>query len=370
MIGSQIRIEKINKFFGSFQALTDVSLEIQKGEFFSLLGPSGCGKTTLLRLIAGFESASSGQIYLGEQEVGPIPANKRPVNTIFQNYALFPHLTVFENVAFSLRLKKAEKFLIKEKVGSYLELVRLKDQGHKFPAQLSGGQKQRVAIARALINEPKVLLLDEPLSALDAKLRQQLLMDLDTIHHQVGITFIYVTHDQQEALGVSDRIAVMDQGQVLQVGSSAEIYEHPANEFVANFIGETNILEGEITEEIGKGQFKIRIEAYGLLLVETNKPLEKGQHLKISIRPERVQVSKKEQSAANSKAVNTINGLIEEIIYGGYSSKMFVKTKDSKLFKVEYINSLSDDPMSLFRRNDPVFISWSADTGHIIEVRG
>jgi spermidine/putrescine transport system ATP-binding protein len=214
--GSEVLIEGVSKTFGDFRALQKVSLSIQKGEFFSLLGPSGCGKTTLLRIIAGFESPDTGSVRFDGADILGLAPNQRQANTVFQNYALFPHLSVFENVAFSLRLRKRPRAQLESQVKDYLRLVQLEAHAHKKPNQLSGGQKQRVAIARALINEPRVLLLDEPLSALDAKLRQHMLIELDQIHDKIGITFIYVTHDQQEALSVSDHIAVMDQGDVLR----------------------------------------------------------------------------------------------------------------------------------------------------------
>ena len=244
MKGSQVRIDGVSKSFGDFQVLKNVNIEIKKGEFFSLLGPSGCGKTTLLRIIAGFEDPSDGDILLDDASILSLPSNKRHVNTVFQSYALFPHLSVFENVAFPLRLKKLDRRAINARVEDYLQLVKLDDQKTKLPAQLSGGQKQRVAIARALINEPSVLLLDEPLSALDAKLRQHMLLELDAIHDKIGITFLYVTHDQEEAISVSDRLAVMNDGEVLQVGSPSEIYETPADILVAPFIGENNFFSG------------------------------------------------------------------------------------------------------------------------------
>ena len=254
MIGGTVNVKNVNKYFGSARVLKDISIEIKAGEFFSLLGPSGCGKTTLLRIIAGFEMPTSGDLLLDNESVLHKPPNQRHVNTIFQNYALFPHLSVFENVAFSLRLKKLDKKTIQNKVEEYVGLVRLQDHIEKYPAQLSGGQKQRVAIARALINEPRVLLLDEPLSALDAKLRQELLMELDRIHDIIGITFIYVTHDQEEAMSVSDRIAVMQDGNLLQIGTPFEIYESPADMFVADFIGASNTLEGEVMEVYEKSR--------------------------------------------------------------------------------------------------------------------
>ncbi len=219
MKGVEVTVDRVTRSYGDFKALDDVSVTIKRGEFFSLLGPSGCGKTTLLRIIAGFDYPDRGSVLFDNKDILPIPPDKRQSNTIFQTYALFPHLTVYENIAFPLRLRKLGKEEIDKRVKQYVHMVQLDDHVYKKPSMLSGGQKQRVAIARALINEPSVLLLDEPLSALDAKLRQNLLVELDDIHDKVGITFIYVTHDQSEALGVSDRIAVMDKGKILQIGT-------------------------------------------------------------------------------------------------------------------------------------------------------
>ena len=237
-----LEFRTVSKRFGTIQAVDSVTLGVKKGEFFSLLGPSGCGKTTMLRLAAGFEYPDAGRVILDGEDITDLSPNKRKVNTIFQSYALFPHLTVWENIAFGLRIAKRSRRDIDTEVGAMLRLIRMDDQAHKKPDQLSGGQKQRVAIARALINKPQVLLLDEPLAALDLKLRQRMLIELDMIHDQVGITFLYVTHDQGEAMSLSDRIAVMDSGRIQQVGSPAEIYETPRTSFVAAFIGDTNFL--------------------------------------------------------------------------------------------------------------------------------
>jgi spermidine/putrescine transport system ATP-binding protein len=273
-----------------------VSLEIKKGEFFSLLGPSGCGKTTLLRIIAGFEHPDEGSLTLDGNNVLSLPPNKRHTNTVFQNYALFPHLSVYENVAFSPRLKKLSESEIKTKVEQYLNLVRLEGHADKKPNQLSGGQKQRVAIARALINEPRVLLLDEPLSALDAKLRQHMLIELDRIHDEIGITFIYVTHDQQEALSVSDRLAVMNLGDILQIGTPHEIYESPSKDFVARFIGETNLFDGVITsvekvkinENSDEMEYlaEVEIPELGKIKVTDIDEVKVGHRVSFTIRPE------------------------------------------------------------------------------------
>jgi len=297
-------INGVSKSFGNFEVLHGVDLVINKGEFFSLLGPSGCGKTTLLRIIAGFETPDSGTLTFDGIDVLSLPPNRRHANTVFQSYALFPHLTVFENVAFSLRLKKQPNSGVNAKVGEYLKLVQLENHAQKKPNQLSGGQKQRVAIARALINEPSVLLLDEPLSALDAKLRQHMLIELDTIHDKIGITFIYVTHDQQEALSVSDRIAVMNLGDILQVGTPHDIYESPAKDFVARFIGETNLFDAtvaKVEKMAGANSDPAEIEymaeldiaELGRIKVTTVDAVNPGQKVSFTIRPEKIVISRK-----------------------------------------------------------------------------
>ena len=366
MNGSEVKLENVNKNFGDFQVLKNINLTIKKGEFFSLLGPSGCGKTTLLRIIAGFEEPSIGVLSFDDVNFTQVPSNKRPVNTVFQNYALFPHLSVFENVAFPLRLKKIPNNIIKQEVKKYLDLVKLYEHAKKYPAQLSGGQKQRIAIARALINQPSILLLDEPLSALDAKLRQQLLIELDTIHDEVGITFIYVTHDQQEALGVSDRIAVMNEGRIIQIGNSREIYEKPANSFVANFIGETNIISGPVTDLSDK-ETKIQSAELGEILVVNNHkhPAKKDQTVEISLRPERIEISK--ETPKNVKGLNIIEGTIDEIIYNGFQSKIFVKTPNKTTIKVfqEHFNNANQD--NVLKWKDQVYIWWAPEDSYMVE---
>lgn len=253
-----IRIDSVAKRFGTFTALYNVSLDIGAGEFFTLLGPSGCGKTTLLRLIAGFEALNSGEIFLYGEPMANLPPNQREVNTVFQQYALFPLMTVVQNVEFGLLRKGLSRTNARQRASAVLKMVHMEDLVDRFPAQLSGGQQQRVALARALAPEPKVLLLDEPLSALDLKLRQKVRLELKALQRDTGITFIFVTHDQEEALTMSDRIAVMSQGSVQQVGTPAEIYEHPCNRFVADFIGETNLLKARVLKE-GEGQATIEV---------------------------------------------------------------------------------------------------------------
>ena len=241
-----VELREVTKKFGEVTAVDQIDLQIGDGEFFSLLGPSGCGKTTTLRMIGGFEMPTSGEVFISGEAQGFKPPFQRPVNTVFQSYALFPHMNIFQNVAFGLQMKKVPKDEIKTRVDEMLELVQLPGMGSRKPNQLSGGQQQRVALARALINHPQVLLLDEPLGALDLKLRKAMQLELKDIQERVGITFIYVTHDQEEALTMSDRIAVMNLGKVLQIGSAQEIYEQPQSRFVADFIGETNYLSGKV----------------------------------------------------------------------------------------------------------------------------
>ena len=393
MKGSQVTIDHVSKRFGDFVALDDVTVTIKPGEFFSLLGPSGCGKTTLLRIIAGFEFPDDGAVLFDDTNVIPFSPNKRQSNTVFQTYALFPHLSVYDNVAFPLKLKKLPKAQIDEKVREYLRLVQLEAHMFKKPNQLSGGQRQRVAIARALINEPKVLLLDEPLSALDAKLRANLLIDLDALHDKIGITFIYVTHDQSEALAVSDRMAVMNSGHVLQVGTPFEIYESPATQFVAQFIGETNLFESTVVkcEEYnvpGKTDIEhmvtLNTPALGMqaqltgetaatreedknILVTDYEHTDEGQKVAFTIRPEKIRITLEEPKFAGRKDINVFKGVVEEPIYTGFQSKFYVRLENGTIVKVfkQHINYLDEGPEIAWK--DTVYISWAANDGYIVE---
>ena len=378
MKGSDVSIKGISKSFGNFEVLKDIDLTIKRGEFFSLLGPSGCGKTTLLRILAGFEAPDSGEVTFDDVDVLPIPPNRRHSNTIFQSYALFPHLTIFENVAFPLRLKKLPKNEIDNKVGDYLKLVQLENHAQKKPNQLSGGQKQRVAIARALINEPKVLLLDEPLSALDAKLRQHMLIELDEIHDKIGITFIYVTHDQQEALSVSDRIAVMNLGNVLQVGTPHAIYESPATDFVAKFIGETNLFDAAVSasEKLEGSSFAVNqggheymleldIPELGKVKVTTFDYFKPGQNVSFTIRPEKIVISK-EKPAISRADINLFQGNVDEPIYSGFQTKFFVKINQKAVIRAfkQHAKYYDEAPDIIWK--DQVFLSWSAHDGYVV----
>lgn len=364
MQGSQVTISGISKRFGAIEVLKKVSLDIKKGEFFSLLGPSGCGKTTLLRIIAGFESPSSGDVRLDEHSVLALSPNERHVNTVFQNYALFPHLSVFENVAFPLRLKKVAEATIREQVGTYLDLVKLNEHSAKLPSQLSGGQKQRVAIARALINNPSVLLLDEPLAALDAKLRQHMLVELDRIHDKVGITFIYVTHDQQEAISVSDRVAVFSEGEVLQVGSPTEIYERPADEFVANFIGETNYLRGTVVS-IEQEYAMVAVVGMGTLRVRQDKPCAVGHGVCLTVRPEKIRIGR-EAPPSTGRLLNVVRGSVEEIVYTGFQSRFYINLEGAPQLKVFVPHSKQDNEQAV-TYNDAVAVWWDADDAFLVE---
>lgn len=388
---SQVTIDHVSKRFGDFVALDDINFVIKPGEFFSLLGPSGCGKTTLLRIIAGFEFPDSGAVLFDDTNVIGLPPNKRHSNTVFQTYALFPHLTVYENVAFPLRLQKVPKDEIDKRVREYVHLVQLDQHINKKPNQLSGGQKQRVAIARALINEPKVLLLDEPLSALDAKLRANLLLDLDALHDKIGITFIYVTHDQSEALAVSDRIAVMNSGHVLQVGTPYEIYEQPATQFVAQFIGETNLFESTVVqcdEFQGKTgtEYNVTLNTPALgtqtplpgdtqttreedknILVTDYERTEKGQKVAFTIRPEKIRITTEIPNVGGRKDINVFKGIVEEPVYTGFQSKFYVRLENGTIVKVfkQHTNYLDDGPEIAWK--DTVYISWSSEDGYIVE---
>jgi len=306
-VPTAVGITGITKRFGDVVAVDNIDLEVADGEFFALLGPSGCGKTTTLRMIAGLEFPTQGSLTIFGQEVGTLPANKRPVNTVFQNYALFPHLDINANVGFGLRMQGVNKREVKARVGEALEMVKLGQMGKRKPTQLSGGQQQRIALARALVNRPKVLLLDEPLGALDLKLRVEMQAELKSLQHELGITFVFVTHDQEEALTMSDRIGIMDEGKLLQVDPPEMIYERPANRFVADFIGQTNLLEGNV-----ESSSVVCLANGARIPLETGFAV--GSPVAVILRPERATVGPRRTIEAGQSAVD---GVIRSVTYLG-----------------------------------------------------
>jgi spermidine/putrescine transport system ATP-binding protein len=388
-----VELSDVTKAFGEITAVERMSLSIGDGEFFSLLGPSGCGKTTTLRMIAGFEQPTVGEVYIKGQPMAQIPAYRRPVNTVFQSYALFPHMTVWQNVAFGLEMKKRAKSEIERRVSEVLELVQLPGMGDRKPKQLSGGQQQRVALARALVNRPDVLLLDEPLGALDLKLRKAMQLELKQIQSEVGITFIYVTHDQEEALTMSDRIAVMSDGLVQQVGLPRDIYEHPANRFVADFIGETNFISGEVCELADV----VMVKAGEVLLLGSvdGHAVATGQQVTLAIRPEKInlypqgevevmrsgldreelaeifgsrpptgKVDMRQYLGRESNNV-VVDGEINEVIYIGTDTRYTVTLGSAVEVSVR-VQNYGSRYDTMFVPGDRVYVHWAAENAQIL----
>ncbi len=357
--------DHVTKRFGALTAVDDVSLTVGKGEFFSLLGPSGCGKTTLLRMLGGFERPDSGRIYLEGRDITDLPPDRRRVHTVFQNYALFPTMTVWDNIAFALKLAKTPKAETEERVDSMLEMVQLSDQAWKYPNQLSGGQKQRVAIARALVDRPQVLLLDEPLAALDLKLRQHMLIELDAIHDQVGITFLYVTHDQGEAMSLSDRIAVVNKGRIEQLDVPAKIYEAPATRFVASFIGDTNFFCGEIVS-IDGDYCNIQVEGFPQIRAFNDKQLKVGQRVDLSVRPEKIRVTSTPPLPEKGASINVFPSTVKDIVYQGVYTKYWLQSSSLQVSAMKPHSRflLDQEPITW---NDSVFVWWHPDDGYMVE---
>ncbi len=350
-----IRLEGVTKLFGDLRAVDDLSLGIRRGEFFSLLGPSGCGKTTCLRMIAGFEEPSEGSIYLEGTDVARLPPYRRNVNTVFQNYALFPHLNVEKNVAFGLKRKKLPKAEIDKRVHDALQMVELEDRGKNKPTQLSGGMQQRVALARALVNLPAVLLLDEPLGALDLKLRRQMQLELKHIHESVGITFIYVTHDQEEALTMSDRIAVMRQGRVEQVGEPEELYEAPATRFVAGFIGVSNFIEGRVESSNGMGTLSYGENQRVIFGRPQDHPV--GDIVSLSVRPEKIRLLELHEEPPEENCV--LKGIVRDVVYLGMTTqyKIDVPALHSQFTVLEQNVQVASDK-TLWVPGEETILTW------------
>ena len=331
-----VALNHVRKQYGAATALHDVSLTIHDKEFFTLLGPSGCGKTTLLRIIAGFESVSGGTVQLHGKEIAGLAANERPVNTVFQQYSLFPHMSVAENVLFGLQMRKVPAAKARKRVDAMLELVQLEDFAHRMPSQLSGGQQQRVALARALAPEPEVLLLDEPLSALDLKLRQAMRLELKQIQEEAGITFIFVTHDQEEALTLSDRIAVMSAGAIQQVGNPHDIYESPVNRFVADFIGESNLLEATVTAQ-NNAWVSCALPDGAQIMADAptaSSIVEVGTSGFVCIRPEKLKLL-----SSDNQSADVLQGTVERHIYLGTDTQLMVRLVDGQLVQLRAQNA-------------------------------
>ena len=414
----QIALTSVTKQFGDTRAVDDVSLQIESGEFFSLLGPSGCGKTTTLRIIGGFVYPTSGEVCINGEPMKQTPPYRRPVNTVFQNYALFPHKTVAQNIAFGLQMKKMPKAKTAAEVERFLELIRLPGYGDRKPSELSGGEKQRVALARALINQPTILLLDEPLAALDLQLRKQMQLELKTLQRQVGITFVYVTHDQGEALALSDRIAVMCDGKLLQVGTPAEIYDAPQTRFVANFIGTSNFFEGTLSRlettltSVARGPVPCDATAtttphpvargpvprdatattahpvargpvprdatttkFATVELATEPPIQiagthngnvqPGDSVTVAIRPERIDITSPVGEFSGLNAVSRLNGIIQDESYLGTTLQYTVQTDYPTPVIVHQQNTGAGETHR-FRRGDKVSLTWRAENAIVL----
>ncbi|MEB3359953.1 MAG: ABC transporter ATP-binding protein [Synechococcales bacterium] len=360
-----VQLCKVFKVFGSDTAVRGVDLNICRGEFFSILGPSGCGKTTTLRLIAGFEEPTAGNIFIRGQSMAYVPPYRRPVNTVFQSYALFNHMTVWDNIAFGLRIQRQSRAIVHDRVSEALRLVKMEAFARRYPTQLSGGQQQRVALARALVNRPAVVLLDEPLGALDLKLRKEMQVELSTLHQQLGVTFVMVTHDQEEALSLSDRIAVMHEGQIEQIGTPSEIYDYPQTPFVADFIGDTNLFRGRIEPLDYAPQPPSPIPGYdstrkvvteqGMTIFVRSPDAwnssEPPRQVVVSIRPEKIQVSLGQPEAA----VNCFAGRLKNVMYLGTHVHYLVELQSGDQLKIMQPSQPSDRP----DLHTPIYAYWN-----------
>ena len=358
-----VRIEQVRKTFGGFVAVNEVSLDIHRGEVFCLLGGSGSGKTTLLRMLAGLETPTSGKIYIDGQDMTAVPPYRRPVNMMFQSYALFPHMSVEKNVAFGLEQEHLGRPEIRRRVGEMLELVKMEGYGPRKPHQLSGGQRQRVALARALIKRPKLLLLDEPLAALDRKLREHTQFELLNIQKRLGVTFVVVTHDQQEAMTIASRMGVMDRGEIVQVGTPAEVYESPGTRFVADFIGSVNLFEGEVAQADAEG-LCIRCAETGGEMRTRGAAVGPGATVWIALRPEKIELTRATHPGAvhpgageAAPAANQLRGIVKEIGYMGGVSTYLIETASGKALRVTRPNAGRDSEPPI-ARDDAVRLSW------------
>ncbi|EAU43212.1 ABC transporter, polyamine transport protein, ATP-binding protein [Fulvimarina pelagi HTCC2506] len=358
-----IRFENVTKTFDGTAAIDDLSADVYEREFFALLGASGSGKSTLLRLLAGFETPTRGRIVLDGEDMTGIPPHKRPVNMMFQSYALFPHMNVEQNIAFGLKQDGMAKSERNDRIAEVLKLVKLENYGRRKPHQLSGGQQQRVALARSLVKRPKVLLLDEPLGALDKKLREETQFELTDLQYELGITFIMVTHDQEEAMTMADRIAVMGDGRILQIGTPPEIYEAPTSRFVADFIGTVNIFDGTVTARNGD-RLKLETGAGHLLEVDANEEsvsrARSGEKAAYAVRPEKLRISAKELTGPN-----VLSGEVWEIAYIGDMTSFHLKMDDGKIVRVSMVNASRESPVQL-TWHDRAWVSFDPDAGLLL----
>ena len=359
---TSVKLVDVTKRYGNVEAVRSLDLDIGRGEFFTLLGPSGCGKTTTLRVIAGFEEPNTGSVLIDGVDVDGIPPFRRPTNTVFQSYALFPHLSVEENVAFGLKRKRVPKDEMRQRVGEELERVGLAAEGKRKPRQLSGGQQQRVALARALVNRPSVLLLDEPLGALDLKLRKRLQVELKDIQRDVGITFIYVTHDQEEALTMSDRIAVMNEGVVAQIANPQDVYERPATSFVAGFIGVSNLLPGEVVSANGNGR-ALRLDSGTVVPLPQSTTLAPGDRCQAIVRPEKLAVNAEGHDAG-------VTGKLESSIYLGTATQLVARMPDGASLTALVPNVDEEARKRLPAPGEDVRLSWAPEHMHIVKEEG
>jgi spermidine/putrescine transport system ATP-binding protein len=353
--GQAIVLDAVSKGFGGHAAVRDVTLSIRDGEFFSLLGPSGCGKTTSLRMIAGFVEPDEGRILLQGRDVTTVSPNKRPVNMVFQQYALFPHMSVYDNVAFGLSVKKVPRSEHRPRIEELLRVVSLEGYEKRKPRQLSGGQQQRVALARALVNRPAALLLDEPLGALDVKLRKQMQLELKRIQHDLGTTFVYVTHDQEEALAMSDRIAVMDAGRVEQLGTPREVYEQPATPFVADFIGSLNAIDIRVGEVVG-GYGVARLGGQDRIVVPVEAGTSAGSELRVAVRPEHVRLAGGDENGSR------LSGTVADLVYLGMYTQIHVDTAAGRVVS----HRLADQAVEDLERGGAVELAWDADDSYVL----
>lgn len=355
-----LKVNKLNKYFGDLHVLKDLSLDIYEGEFLTLLGPSGCGKTTVLRCIAGLESLDSGDILLHDESIKDQAANKRSVNTVFQNYALFPHLNIYDNIAYGPRMKKSlDEEELEKKIGQMLDLVQMSGYEKRMPNQLSGGQKQRIAIARALINQPDILLLDEPLGALDLKLRKHMQTELAQLQKQTATTFVYVTHDQEEALNMSDRIAIMDQGEIVQIGSPRDVYNNPNNLFVTEFIGDRNIKTVQVVE-VGEGSSRVAL-GDNLVDIRCSRNLicksQKNDLVTLAIHMDKMRISCQEKD-------NSLRGQVLSVHYAGSQIKTQVDVEGEIFTVIEYQAHDCD-----YKEGDQVYLSWEDSAAVLLPLR-